>query len=314
MILNVMYSCNNQYIIQAAVSMISLFENNRDFQEINIYFIEDNLSESDKDLLRKVTYDYNRQIYLYSLTQICNGLHLNTKARHPNTIYSKIFTGFVTKADKIIYIDCDTIINGSLYELYNEDISDYLIGGVMMPYSNNIKTKLGLNACDAYICDGFVLFNLIKWRKGNIEEKCVDYINKCQGSPLMLSEGTINYVCKGKIKILPPKYNLMSHMILMKRSQIMKLFDVRIYYDEKELSEAKIQPVVIHFLNELYIRPWYINSDHPYKKYYLRYLDYLPQKEALGNGKLSKRTMLTRLLFKILPFSIFNALYHLIKN
>lgn len=43
-IINVVYSSDNNYIPHAAASIVSLVENNKSFEKINIYFIQDRKS------------------------------------------------------------------------------------------------------------------------------------------------------------------------------------------------------------------------------------------------------------------------------
>ena len=73
--------------------------------------------------------------------------------------------------DKIIYLDCDSIIADSLEDLDNIDISDYYIAGVQDTVTNFFKTSIGLNKDDRYINAGMLVINLKKWREDKIEEK-----------------------------------------------------------------------------------------------------------------------------------------------
>lgn len=303
-LLNIMYSCNDNYAMQAGVSIISLLENNKDFQQINIFFIEDNLSADSIKKLKNIVDNYNRNIYFYKFNEVCKiDFPSDRISRHPFTIYAKLFLSFLTEIDKIIYLDCDIIINSSLNELWSSDVSKDLIAGVAMPYSEDIKNKVKMGQNDLYICDGIVLINLNNWRKNNIEDSCIEFIKRNKYNPPMLSEGTINYVCRGKIKILHPKYNLMPFMLLLNSQKIKKLFSLRNYYTTKEINEARNSPVLIHYLNELYNRPWNKKSDHPYKNKFLEYYMMSPwRNDDLFNYDISFKTKITKFCLKKLPF------------
>lgn len=147
-------------------------------------------------------------------------------------------------------------------------------------------------------------------------QKCTDYICSHFGNPPMLSEGTVNYVSQGLVKVLPPEYNLMSGMLLWKGWQLAELYRASDYYTEDMLVHAREYPIVIHYLNELYIRPWYKNSDHPYREVYLRYLHILgwDKKVRMQAGSIRMRTRMLRMLNRILPFWIFRKLYHAVKG
>lgn len=272
MILDVLYSCNEFYIEQALVSICSLCENNRtEFEKIRIHFVEDGLSMQSKKLLEKLIKNYSAQLFMYHLEEfIDKNLFCNHNARHPLSIYSKIFCAKLPIQDKILYLDCDCIIVTSLKELWDTDMEDKVIAGVKMPYSSKYKKYNMLGECLEYICDGVVLFNLPLWRKGEYEKKCISYIYKFGGTPPMLSEGTLNIVCKNVIMILDPRYNMMGHLFLMSARKICKFYKVD-YYTEDKRGEALLYPAVIHYIREFYERPWFKDSDHPKRRKYLRY-------------------------------------------
>lgn len=305
MILNIMYACNERYVMQAGVSILSLCENNQEFDKLNIYFVEDNLSDTSKNQLLSIVEKYNRSIYFYSMHEVCVQNIIKQESRHPNTIYAKLFMGFLEQVDKILYLDCDSVVSGSFKNLWEMDMGDCIIAGVAMPYSVEVKEKIGMKESDMYICDGFVLIDLIKWRRDQLEDRCVEYIRRWQGMPPMLSEGTINHVCRGRIMILEPKYNLMSIMLLLDAAKISRFFGIEKYYVDEEIREARDRPVFIHYLNELYNRPWNKKCDHPMKEEYYKYLDMSPWRgAALGESDILLKSKVVKWMLKHLPIGI----------
>ena len=65
MILNVLYSCNENYVKQAGISIISLCENNKLFEDIHIFFVEDKITEASKQQLMQIVEKYNRKITFF---------------------------------------------------------------------------------------------------------------------------------------------------------------------------------------------------------------------------------------------------------
>ncbi len=47
--MNIMYLCNDAYVYIAAVSIISLLENNRDVDNIHIFIVGEEISQGNKD-------------------------------------------------------------------------------------------------------------------------------------------------------------------------------------------------------------------------------------------------------------------------
>ena len=303
MILDVLYSCNELYIEQAGVSLLSLCKHNHlDFEEIRIHFVEDHISRQSKDTLLKTVQPFQAKLFFYALEEwIEPNLFCSTDSYHPVSIYSKIFCGRLPIENRLLYVDCDCIITDSLKELWTLDMKDDIIAGVLMPYSITYKEQYHLQNCNSYICDGVVLFNLPLWRTYHCEEKCLSYIQSFHGMPPMMSEGTLNYICRDHIFVLPPKYNMMGHLFLLSVDKI-KAFYQALYYKEETRQDALIHPVIIHYIREFYERPWFLNSDHPKYALYQQYKkDSLWAENEPRKGNLSLKHTFTKKFLSISP-------------
>ena len=58
----VTYCCSNLFAEVVSVSIISLFENNRDFSKITIFIFDDNISDKNKHRLNLIASQYDRVI------------------------------------------------------------------------------------------------------------------------------------------------------------------------------------------------------------------------------------------------------------
>lgn len=304
----VVYSCNDLYVYQTTLSIISLIKHNSD---VKIYLISDKISVANIKLLKTTLKKYNQKVKIICADYILKDLYLDQRDRHPRTIYTKLFLDNIVKESKLLYLDSDTIVNDSLEKLFQRDMSDEIIAGVLMPYSKKVKNDCNLDFDDKYICDGVVLFNMKRWKEENISEACRKYIEKYNGYPPMLSEGTLNYVCGGEIGVLKPEYNVMPSMLMYSGNQIRRLFRSSIYYTDQEIEVTKTKHIIVHYMNELYERPWFKPSRHPLRAEYLKL-----EKEVFGGktimpSTISKHTLLTAWLAEHLPFAIFLMLYHL---
>ena len=300
--LNVAYSCNEVYIEHTGISILSLLENNKEeFDLINIYFVGKNVTTSSINKLKHITRDFKSNFIYLDFDILCGELNINSLGRHIETVYSKLFFSKIDEVDKILYIDSDTIIDASLKGFWNIDLDNYLVGGVST-HTVGSKKQLSLSEADAFINDGVVLMNLKKLREDNYKSKFLECIESYNGDPPVLSEGVINKVCKGKIKIVNPEFNLMSGLITYKHS---KLNSVRNFYSKQELIRAINNPVIIHYLAGFYNRPWNINCKHPMKDRYLYYKSKTVWRNVkLKRNELSKRIKLIGWMYKYLPVDI----------
>lgn len=315
--LNIAYACDNNFVQQTIVSMISLLEHHR-VHTIELYLIEDRIKDSYIEIIKSLAEQYGCHLEIVSLNFLLKNLQCGSflkSDRHPYTIYAKLFLDQICGSDRILYLDSDTVITGSLLQLWEMDMGNAYIAGVRMPYTYAEKRRLGLEKEDVYVCDGVLLIHLKKWREDNCQKRCVDYIKDKKGRLPLLSEGVVNYIARRHVRVLHPRYNLMSGMILWNGGQIAQLYGTEDgYYSDQEIEDARNSPVIIHYLNELYIRPWFENSDHPYKNEYLYYRVKAGYHDSLPFGRLKIRTSVLRLLNDLLPFTLFRSIYQLAKR
>ena len=50
--MNVMYTCDDNYVWLMGISTISLFENNKTIEDLQVYLLGDNISQENKDKLK----------------------------------------------------------------------------------------------------------------------------------------------------------------------------------------------------------------------------------------------------------------------
>lgn len=167
--------------------------------------------------------------------------------RISNACYYKLsIAELLPHLDKVIYIDVDTMIRQDLCEMYDIDISDYYIGGVLGLYhyfqARNLIDKLQIPTIDNYINTGVMLMNLKKIRDERMEEKLKSFIGT-----LPDDQDIMNKVYYGKIKLIHPKWNL---TLVSLRSWV----GADAIYPRIVSEEAYNNPAIMHFAGEL--KPW----------------------------------------------------------
>ena len=303
--LNIAYSSDDNYSQHLGVSMLSLFENNKNFESITVYIIENNISKTNKSKLLNIADQYSREIVFIDFRNYEKELNLNMESFISISSYARLFLSEIINDDKVIYLDCDSIVNGSLEELWNLNISEYYVAGVEDTVSEYTKKKVGLNIDDKYINAGMLLINLEKWRQNDIKSKFIEFIDYYNGNVFHHDQGTINGVLKDKILILHPKYNLMTTFITMSREEIMKYYKLKEYYSESIINEAKLESIFVHYTPAFVNRPWVDRSKHPLKYLYEEYLDKSPWRGLNKyEDKRSKGEKLVSFLYNNLPFDI----------
>lgn len=302
--LNVMYSTDENYARYCGTSIYSLFDNNKDIEKINIFVVEDNVKEKTKNIFFDMAKKFNRNLKFINIDDVCNEFSKNNN--FPKAAFARLFAENIDEnIDKILYLDCDTIINDSLRKLWNTNIEDYYIAAIQDPIQTFNVQLIGLPKEFRYINSGVLLINLKKWRKDNLKQKFIDSMTEYVGKVPHHDQGILNIVCRDYILYLNPKYNLMPEMICMNSSQLKEIYKMTNFYENEELEMARIKPCIIHYITKWYNRPWYKSCTHPLKEKFIEYLNKTEFNKELLDGQLKKRILLQKKIFEKMPFCFF---------
>lgn len=312
--LKVAYACNDGYIMQTGISILSLLEKNKEFNSITIYLISKDISLQNINCVRDIVEKYHRQFEVIRFEDIAWDLKLSNIGRHIETIYAKIFFSRIAGIKKLLYIDSDTIINGSLKKIWQENLDGFYMGMVETYTGEDAKKSLGLTENSKFFNDGVAIVNVEYCRKNNLIEKCIAEIANYNGNPPVLSEGILNKVCNDKIKSISPRYNMMAglHMYI---SLSPKYIAAKLSYDLKDLMESYENPVIIHFLSGFYNRPWTDNCSHPLKNDFIKNKNISPWADTpLAHSKLPFKIRFLGRLLKILGPNNFEYIYKIARH
>jgi len=295
----------DNYAQHAGVSILSLFDNNKEADEINVYVIDYHISDENHKNLENIARQYGRKVIFIDLEKISAKMDVNTN--FCRSTYGKLFLAQIKEVDLMFTFDCDTIISGSLINLLSVDMTNTLIAGVQDTVNPYFVHRIGLTDTDRYInCGGVILLNLKLWREINIERECIDYVVSFDGNPPFVDQGTINHICRNNKKLLPPEYNVINPMFMFRVDKIKRLFKMKTYYSQQEIDNAIANPIVIHYTGELYNRPWFENCNHPLKGVYLKYLAMSPWRDNKPiYKKMSKNCRVQKQIYDNAPFFVY---------
>lgn len=284
------------------VSISSLLENNGDADIIRIYYINNDIGTDYEEKLSQLVHSFNREIMYIDAKKIDTSFI--TKSWFSVSGYYRILITKIINESKIIYLDCDTVVNGSFVDLWNTSLDGYLFGGVKDTVQNYVATSVGQPNNSFYINSGFLYINLEECRKIDFESKVKDLFAKYGGLIPHYDQGVINALGFGKIMYLSPKYNLTSQYLSYSLQQLRSLFSIKDLYCEDEIKKAVSSPIVIHYLNYFYKRPWEYGCTHPYLYLFEKYNRKYDIGIVLKNNNNSIGTQFRKVIYRYLPFSI----------
>ena len=271
--MDIIYASNDGYAGFLGISMLSLLDNNKDLSRIRVFILAEQISPDNQAKLRQITEQYDREICFIDIERYREKMafDINTSGYNAITL-SRLFLCSYLPSDvhRILYLDCDTIVSGSIAELETISMEGYPVAAVPelnMPVDK--KAIIGHARHETYYNAGVLLVNMDLWREEQIEQIFLDYYRSMNGHLLYNDQDIINHCCKGRILTLPYWYNLSTNLYYFHRFMVHKLqpaYDV----SDATLFKTKVaQPSVIHYMGDE--RPWIVGNKNRYRGFYLKY-------------------------------------------
>lgn len=125
-----------------------------------------------------------------------------------------------TDVQRVLYIDCDTLILSDLSPLWNAPLDDHPLAAVAdEPVEINPAhaQRLQYEVSDNYFNGGVILFNLDYWRKHNLEETCRDFYQKYPERIRYNDQDLLNGLFHKSRILLPARWNVQSNFYRRKK-------------------------------------------------------------------------------------------------
>lgn len=276
--MNILYTFNDKFVPQVAAAITSVCENNKDIEDICFYLMVLNVTSENKEKLETYIHSYNREVCFIELKDINQyfDFSFDTTGWSPIVLARLLIDRLLPDSvQRILYLDGDTIVRGSLKDLWDTDLKGCAIGASLEPtYAHDKKGLIGLKGMPYYNA-GVLLIDLANWRNNNVGEKIISFYSSYNGRLFSNDQDAINGSQKGKIYTLSPKYNYYNIFDQYPYSFLSRLCDYS-YVDKEMFDEARENPVIVHYLGEE--RPWRIGNHHRFKSDYDQYLNMTPWK------------------------------------
>ena len=266
--INIVCATDNRYAPYYGIMLTSLFINNTRIKIHVFFLIGENLSQQTYYRFNQLAESYHHDIQYVKVDEsiLCNcpiriGDHVSL-ATYFRLIAPVLLPEYI---DKVLYLDGDIIVDDSIMDLWNTDVSNVAIAAVTDESYRNpeVYERLGLDNNIPYTSAGVLIMNLGYWRDHNVIGRCLDCIERQKNKLLFHDQDTLNIVCQYEKSILPAKFNLQSGFL---RPWNFQTYDSPI---QKEIADTLHSPVIIHYSGPG--KPWLKYNDHPYKSYYYHY-------------------------------------------
>ena len=214
--------------------------------------MEDHISNLNKERLKSVVDKYHRKlvfIKMPSQEEVYPGVTVNLGRTYARMALGEILPKSV---DRVLSLDSDTLVMDSLHEMYNVEFAENeYVAGVYDCVGQAIQKKV-LHVPDdlAYCNAGVFLIDLNKWRAENVGQKLLESVLKnADGKHIMyfLEQDLMNLTFYGHLKVLNPRYNMITSVCYFDYDEVIKMKRPVIYYDKKTVDthEYDVHGVVL---------------------------------------------------------------------
>lgn len=312
--MNILYQFNEKYVPYAGVSITSLLENNKDADEINIYVLGEKITQDSVLKLETLVKKYERNVIFKETSDIIAEMKKIGVPAYRGSYAANIrlfCPMFLEKdVDRILYLDADTIVTGSLQEVIDLEMGTAAAAMALDSLGYNHKLHIGLESKEHYYNSGVILFDMNNWTRYNLSETIMDYVkaNGCTfSSP---DQDLLNVVCKNHIKLLLPIYNMQPVHMAFSTKTFYRVYCTEGYYRETEMDNAIDNVRIYHTFRFLGEFPWHKDNRHPNNMLFDHYIKLSPWNDyKKEKADASAAMRIEKMLYCILPKGIFLRIF-----
>lgn len=256
--INICLSTDNNYSKYAGVVIASVLINSKDEDFITFYILDGGIDEDNKQKIQSLKNIKDCNIVFVQIREELFDIYKKIGTHSYisiSTYYRLKLASLLPEVDKVLYLDCDIIVNSNAADLFKTNIEDYYAGAVMDTAMKSSGWVPQLEKGNIYFNAGVLLLNLKKIREDNIEEKFEDYTKKEFDNIRVGDQQIINVVCQGKIKQMDSEWNVQSSNFINR-------------------SDYTKAPKIIHYVGRQ--KPWIFGSMNYWKNLYFSVLDKTP--------------------------------------
>lgn len=279
---NLLLCANALYLQHAGVCLASVLTNNVDLF-FNVVIVGRATEMLDEEKLRRSLMRFpNHVLSFKNFTPPSDTmLPLNPSAHYTLDNWTRLWVEqfFDENTDRVLYLDCDIVVLGSLAPLWRIDLGDALLAAVDIPGSTQGVTHLGMRAEKGYFNSGVLLIDLKKWREKRALESVLHYVKTYpERMCYTLDQDALNACFYDRTKRLDYIWNVTWSFFQS---------SIEVPLSAAEIQRVRRQARILHFNTS--VKPWSYFCDHPLKGEYEKYLrmtewrDFIPPDRTVLN-------------------------------
>ena len=263
---HIFLACDDNFVKFSNVTIKSLLENASKDYFYNIYILNTNISESNKEITKEIISPYsNSKLEFVNVSSYIDSIkdRLPLRDYYSMTTYFRLFIAeMYPSLDKAIYIDSDMIVKGDISVLWNKDIEGKLVGASHEQamaqtdvYGTYVERNLGVER-DNYFNAGMIVINCKLWRDEAVLDQFIDLLG-VYTFRVTQDEDYLNVICHNRVAWVGDEWN------------------VEIYEDIKVPEE---KACIYHYI--MWAKPWHFSGVR-FEQYFWKYAKLTPLYEDI---------------------------------
>lgn len=259
-IVPITFAFDNNLAMSAAVCIFSLLKNAKDSTEYDIFILKRCGYTLDLSYVERVMHEFPR--HRLTVRSVGDTFDNSFEIRGITTpaYYRLLIPELIPEYDKIIYSDVDVIFRQDLADVYNTSLDGCILAGVNNLAHIDVDLKayyegvLGLDPRNI-ICSGFLVMDTTIMRQENLKAY---FIKLAKEQYKFQDQDILNLSCAGRIKMLEPKYSLLTYICAYATTNGKDSFAP--LWNTAEVDEA-LQRGNVHYNGNKPWRAWCHNFD-----------------------------------------------------
>lgn len=271
-------SSDEGYAPHAATMLLSALSSTP-AARFTVYYLHDpGFSEQTRQTLRGALQHFGARLELHFIAvpdSLVAGLPLfrsMAPGAVPPVMWYRVFLPeLLPQEERVLYLDCDTLVVDDLRPLWRTALGGQAIAAVTNPFwqgaiEQGWAARCGLQRHDQYFNSGVMLLNLQVWRQQGLSNQVAAHGRANADWTRFGDQDSLVALLHDRRVPLAPRWNVMRILLVSNHS--------RQLFSDQDWHEAWRHPAIIHF--EGSTKPWIDPSKHPYGRLHARYARRLP--------------------------------------
>ena len=259
--INILCACDENYAAYCGIMLTSLLEHNRG-NYIVIYIFVSELSTKSIERFNSLKELFDCEINMIEPDKsVFDGCVMRDGDHVSLATYYRLVCGNILPehVKKIIYLDCDVIVNTDLNELWCVDLGNNVCGGVTDAFYIEASGRLRIDT--KYFNAGMLLIDVEAFRRLDVSGKCFKLLRDDPERIKFHDQDLLNIVVGDRVKRLPLRWNMLTAFLRTDHAEQYIAPEM-----EEEIAEEAVRPerLIIHY--EYLPKPWqpWVMVRHPF--------------------------------------------------